>query len=106
MFTKIQRSQISEFLEPEIQNSPTFYSVKNPTEQDCVWGAWSDWGDCSKCGGQRYRQRAVVKMPNDALAICTFLGFRKGVVFRSIKPFFLLAEEKKNDIEVLKNTFV
>eukprot|EP00434_Breviolum_minutum_P022929 symbB.v1.2.020228.t1/scaffold1690.1/size105730/2 len=37
---------------------------------DCVWGAWSDWGDCSKCGGQRYRQRSVIKMPNECGKLC------------------------------------
>eukprot|EP00439_Symbiodinium_sp_Y106_P081983 s1399_g21.t1 len=32
---------------------------------DCEWGAWSDWGDCSRCGGQRFRHRAIMKMPNE-----------------------------------------
>ncbi|CAE8621650.1 unnamed protein product [Polarella glacialis] len=31
---------------------------------DCHWGAWSGWGECSKCGGQRYRHRAIETMPN------------------------------------------
>ncbi|CAJ1420422.1 unnamed protein product [Effrenium voratum] len=38
--------------------------------KDCVWGAWSAWGDCSKCGGQRYRQRAVERMPNECGKLC------------------------------------
>jgi len=38
--------------------------------KDCEWGPWSDWGDCSKCGGQRYRQRAVLKMPNECGKLC------------------------------------
>eukprot|EP00441_Pelagodinium_beii_P010927 CAMPEP_0197683662 /NCGR_PEP_ID=MMETSP1338-20131121/98304_1 /TAXON_ID=43686 ORGANISM="Pelagodinium beii, Strain RCC1491" /NCGR_SAMPLE_ID=MMETSP1338 /ASSEMBLY_ACC=CAM_ASM_000754 /LENGTH=129 /DNA_ID=CAMNT_0043265279 /DNA_START=1 /DNA_END=386 /DNA_ORIENTATION=+ len=38
--------------------------------KDCVWGDWSQWGDCSKCGGQRYRQRAILKMPNECGKPC------------------------------------
>eukprot|EP00931_Biecheleriopsis_adriatica_P115008 TRINITY_DN90867_c0_g1_i1.p1 TRINITY_DN90867_c0_g1~~TRINITY_DN90867_c0_g1_i1.p1 ORF type:complete len:1635 (-),score=258.88 TRINITY_DN90867_c0_g1_i1:70-4905(-) len=38
--------------------------------QDCVWGAWSDWGDCSRCGGQRFRHRNIMKMPNECGKIC------------------------------------
>eukprot|EP00435_Cladocopium_sp_Y103_P007528 s3067_g2.t1 len=30
--------------------------------QSCEWGAWSEWGLCSKCGGQRYRTRIIAKM--------------------------------------------
>lgn len=48
--------------EPPFPQNPTTFSYG----KDCVWGAWSDWGDCSKCGGQRYRQRSVIKMPNVA----------------------------------------
>jgi len=38
---------------------------------DCQWGDWSDWGGCSKCGGQRYRNRGVKTMPNHCGKICT-----------------------------------
>ncbi|CAE7543968.1 adt-1 [Symbiodinium sp. CCMP2456] len=31
---------------------------------DCTWGAWSHWGSCSKCGGQRFRFRNIQQMPN------------------------------------------
>eukprot|EP00930_Biecheleria_cincta_P073322 TRINITY_DN6062_c0_g2_i1.p1 TRINITY_DN6062_c0_g2~~TRINITY_DN6062_c0_g2_i1.p1 ORF type:complete len:1830 (-),score=240.41 TRINITY_DN6062_c0_g2_i1:94-5583(-) len=31
---------------------------------DCVWGPWDEWGSCSKCGGQRYRHRSIIQMPN------------------------------------------
>lgn len=31
---------------------------------DCVWEAWSDWGACTKCGGQRFRHRNIAKVPN------------------------------------------
>jgi len=31
---------------------------------DCEWGLWSEWGSCSKCGGQRYRHRSIVQMAN------------------------------------------
>lgn len=37
---------------------------------DCQWGAWSDWGDCSRCGGQRFRHRAIMKMPNECGKVC------------------------------------
>jgi len=30
---------------------------------DCTYGDWEDWGKCSKCGGQRYRHRAIAQMP-------------------------------------------
>lgn len=36
----------------------------------CQWGAWSDWGLCSKCGGQRYRHRIIARMPNWCGALC------------------------------------
>ncbi|CAE7490085.1 adt-1 [Symbiodinium sp. CCMP2592] len=32
---------------------------------DCQWGAWSEWGDCSECGGQKYRQRTIEHLQND-----------------------------------------
>lgn len=32
---------------------------------DCKWGAWSEWGDCSACSGQKYRQRIIAHMQND-----------------------------------------
>eukprot|EP00928_Gymnodinium_smaydae_P045194 TRINITY_DN30156_c0_g2_i1.p1 TRINITY_DN30156_c0_g2~~TRINITY_DN30156_c0_g2_i1.p1 ORF type:complete len:1295 (+),score=233.08 TRINITY_DN30156_c0_g2_i1:148-4032(+) len=31
---------------------------------DCVWGTWSDWSICAKCGDQRYQNRKIVQMPN------------------------------------------
>jgi len=38
--------------------------------QDCEWGPWSAWGDCSRCGGQRFRHRSIMKMPNECGKIC------------------------------------
>ncbi|CAE8682351.1 unnamed protein product, partial [Polarella glacialis] len=32
---------------------------------DCQWGAWSNWGDCSACKGQKYRQRTIEHLQND-----------------------------------------
>ncbi|CAJ1327215.1 unnamed protein product, partial [Effrenium voratum] len=32
--------------------------------EDCMWGAWSTWGACSKCGGQKYRHRSIAQMAN------------------------------------------
>lgn len=29
----------------------------------CTWGAWSEWGACDKCNGQRHRFRNIEKMP-------------------------------------------
>lgn len=31
---------------------------------DCLWGPWSEWGSCSKCGDQRYRNREVIQLAN------------------------------------------
>lgn len=31
---------------------------------DCLWGHWSEWGACSKCGDQRFRQRDIMKLAN------------------------------------------
>eukprot|EP00931_Biecheleriopsis_adriatica_P096084 TRINITY_DN6972_c0_g1_i3.p1 TRINITY_DN6972_c0_g1~~TRINITY_DN6972_c0_g1_i3.p1 ORF type:complete len:1953 (-),score=306.09 TRINITY_DN6972_c0_g1_i3:279-6137(-) len=31
---------------------------------DCLWGAWSEWGACSKCGDQRFRERDITRLPN------------------------------------------
>lgn len=56
--------------EPPFPQVPTTFSYG----EDCVWGAWSDWGDCSKCGGQRYRQRSVIKMPNVSWCFCLASG--------------------------------
>jgi len=38
--------------------------------QDCTWGDWSEWSECDKCGGQTYRHRAIMTMPNHCGARC------------------------------------
>merc|ERR1712166_432174 len=30
---------------------------------DCKWGHWEEWGECTKCGGQQFRDRRVFTMP-------------------------------------------
>lgn len=35
-----------------------------PNCVDCLWGPWSSWGYCTKCGQQKYRNRGVVRYPN------------------------------------------
>ena len=37
---------------------------------DCVLGAWSNWGSCSHCGGQRNRHRIIVSLPNYRGKLC------------------------------------
>merc|ERR1712048_1207659 len=37
---------------------------------DCSWGAWSTWGACSKCGGERTRFRHVVREPSNGGKSC------------------------------------
>mmetsp|Transcript_104306 Transcript_104306/g.185437 ORF Transcript_104306/g.185437 Transcript_104306/m.185437 type:complete len:1642 (-) Transcript_104306:206-5131(-) len=37
---------------------------------DCEWGQWSDWGACTKCGGQRTRQRSILQLPNALGKLC------------------------------------
>jgi len=37
---------------------------------DCIWGAWAEWGDCTKCGGQRFRHRNIRQMPNKCGKAC------------------------------------
>ncbi|CAK0847070.1 unnamed protein product [Prorocentrum cordatum] len=41
--------------------------------QDCEWGVWSEWGQCSvTCGGgQRSRNRSVVSPPSGGGSTCT-----------------------------------
>lgn len=69
------RKRSRNILQPAAHNGPP---CNNPLEHiegcnmqscarhcmDCEWGIWSDWGDCTKCGGQRYRHRAIERMPN------------------------------------------
>eukprot|EP00435_Cladocopium_sp_Y103_P017155 s62_g4.t1 len=31
---------------------------------DCQYGLWSDWGNCTKCGGQRFRSRSITQHPS------------------------------------------
>ena len=31
--------------------------------KDCVWGAWSAWGNCTQCTGQRTRHRFIEQLP-------------------------------------------
>lgn len=37
---------------------------------DCLWGPWSDWGHCFKCGDQRERKRMIEKLPNSCGRRC------------------------------------
>jgi len=30
---------------------------------DCKWEAWNPWGACSKCGGQKFRNRKILQLP-------------------------------------------
>ncbi|CAE7381014.1 thsd7aa [Symbiodinium sp. CCMP2456] len=39
-------------------------------KRDCVLGAWSEWGSCSHCGGQRWRHRSIVAMPCHGGKLC------------------------------------
>jgi len=38
--------------------------------EDCRYGEWTEWGACSKCGGQRYRHRSIAQMPNECGKPC------------------------------------
>jgi len=40
------------------------------TCKDCKWSEWDQWSDCTRCGGQRYRQRFITQMPNECGAYC------------------------------------
>lgn len=31
---------------------------------DCQYGLWSNWGNCTKCGGQRFRSRSIMQHPS------------------------------------------
>eukprot|EP00927_Polykrikos_kofoidii_P044149 TRINITY_DN38198_c0_g1_i1.p1 TRINITY_DN38198_c0_g1~~TRINITY_DN38198_c0_g1_i1.p1 ORF type:complete len:1721 (+),score=194.58 TRINITY_DN38198_c0_g1_i1:123-5285(+) len=31
---------------------------------DCLWGPWTEWMACDRCGGERRRVRAVLKLPS------------------------------------------
>lgn len=48
----------------EISPCNTFHCPENHCV-DCKWGAWSEWGDCSACSGQKYRQRIIAHLQND-----------------------------------------
>merc|ERR1719253_1700767 len=37
---------------------------------NCKWGQWDNWGACSRCGGQRYRNRRVEQLPNHCGTTC------------------------------------
>lgn len=37
---------------------------------DCLWGPWSDWGHCFKCGDQRERKRMIDTLPNHCGSRC------------------------------------
>ena len=39
-------------------------------KRDCALGAWSEWGSCSHCGGQRWRHRSIVAMPCHGGKLC------------------------------------
>ncbi|CAJ1458069.1 unnamed protein product, partial [Effrenium voratum] len=31
---------------------------------DCEYGDWSEWGNCTKCGGQAFRSRTIMQQPS------------------------------------------
>merc|ERR1712048_336787 len=37
---------------------------------DCIWGHWSEWSACDKCGGEKRRFRHVVSMAKCGGAAC------------------------------------
>ena len=39
-------------------------------EKNCSWGEWTEWGQCSKCGGQKTRHRKIATMPSDSSPPC------------------------------------
>jgi len=47
-----------------------------PTPQDCAWGDWDEWSECScSCnGGHHYRTREVVAMPSHGGRACEALS--------------------------------
>lgn len=38
----------------------------------CMWGEWEQWGACTKCGGQRFRNRHIQQMPGKDGTPCVF----------------------------------
>jgi len=45
---------------------PCNEDVPCPTKappKGCVWNSWMQWGACDKCGGQRKRNRQILRMP-------------------------------------------
>lgn len=40
-------------------------------EVDCLWGAWAEWGACSKCGDQLWPQWGVLCVTKKTLADCS-----------------------------------
>jgi len=41
-----------------------------PGPKPCEWGVWMEWGACDKCGGQRKRNRQIVRMPEEGGTPC------------------------------------
>eukprot|EP00928_Gymnodinium_smaydae_P010951 TRINITY_DN14117_c0_g5_i1.p1 TRINITY_DN14117_c0_g5~~TRINITY_DN14117_c0_g5_i1.p1 ORF type:complete len:1558 (+),score=314.31 TRINITY_DN14117_c0_g5_i1:79-4752(+) len=44
---------------------------------DCEYSDWSEWGDCSHCGDQRYRTRHVSRLPNQCGKQCDLASTRE-----------------------------
>lgn len=39
---------------------------------DCLWGDWSGWGACDKCGGEKRRYRQIQHMPKFGGRACDY----------------------------------
>eukprot|EP00913_Durusdinium_trenchii_P022867 g21470.t1 len=39
------------------------HSFSVDDQVDCLYAEWSEWGHCTKCGGQRFRSRSILHQP-------------------------------------------
>jgi len=49
-------------------------SCRGLARVNCVYGQWTEWGACNKCGGERFRTRNIARYPENGGEACQYIA--------------------------------